>query len=133
MEKIKNLMLVCAFAFTVFLVTVPKPTRASPPVAQHEQDRWVYQIDSALQAEQGLNPMKDTVFTVIHPNSADSAAVVSIVNGVVSVISVYEPTGLLSKFRLLVSGAVTGLILFFWRRRELRKMEKKGFLRSGYK
>ena len=71
----------------------------------------------------------DTSFT-IHPNGTDSAHVVSVVNGIVTVTSYFVKQPLLNELikNPAFSGGIVAFILGIWRRIEKRKLRRKGLL-----
>ena len=74
----------------------------------------------------------DTIISVIHPNSTDSVNVVEIVNGVISVSTIFikQPVIISVIKNPLFSGGIVGIILGIWRRIEKRRLRKRGLLKD---
>lgn len=71
----------------------------------------------------------DTIIKFEHPNYQDSLMVVTIVNGVMKMITIAAPGA--KNFREaygFLSGPIVAVILWAWRRRSIRKLRKMGVL-----
>lgn len=83
-------------------------------------------LDSVSSTIKLIQP-SDTVINAIHPNSKDSLLVVSIVNGVVHISSVFFPQTLPFVNQWGWLGApVTALVLWIWRKRSIRRLKRLG-------
>lgn len=76
---------------------------------------------------QVLTDWNDTTFVLEHPNSKDSAMVVSIIKHVATVVSVPLRQPLLIKFLNdeKVQIGIAGIILALWRRFEMKRIKKR--------
>lgn len=72
----------------------------------------------------------DTTIILKHPNSEDSLNVVKIVNGVITLTTIFIKQPIVDTLikNPVVSGGIVAFILGIWRRIEKRRLRRKGLL-----